>query len=286
MKYESLVAYVNDSIDYYFNETNSNPILSKTMHYSLNGGKKLRPAITLAVLQILDPEHWHSKTQVCLIPEFLHTASLLIDDLPAFDNELERRGQKCLHIVENEGIAYLTAMALVTDALSIAHQHFSAVDNYSDLIQGILQNMSIDKAIEGQLMSTDKLSKDSVQSLDDIVGMIDKKTGSFFEIALLVGWVAGGGDYSKINDVKDLAFNLGLCYQIYDDFIDHDEDVGVSKNYVRCVGKEQSYKDFINYQTNIDTLLSELSLECELFEYIRRLLFQGVYDSLHLSAFY
>lgn len=290
MKYQRLVHHVNDCIDYYLVDSNFNPTIVQGLRHALNGGKRLRPAITLAIMQKLDPTGWQRRSEVCLIPEFLHTASLIIDDLPAFDNATERRGQQCLHLAESEGVVYLTALTLVTEAMAFCHDqldflkqnsngdHETAFKRYESHIQNVLSNLSAEKAVEGQLLSTDALAGDHPVTIDQIVGIIDKKTSSFFEIALVTGWMMGMGDSSKLDKIKDLAFNLGLCYQIYDDFLDYHEDQGCSRNYVVCAGIEQGYKDFIGYQTNVDTLLDDLDLDCELFEYMRKFLFDTVYE--------
>nr|QBK87105.1 MAG: polyprenyl synthetase [Marseillevirus LCMAC201] len=292
MNYPECKELVNQIIKDYLVNTRYDTRIQSGMQYILDGGKRLRPALTLAVLEKLQPNTWYDLKQVCLVPEFIHSSSLVIDDLPAFDNAIKRRGKKCLHLTKGEGLAYLISFNLVTEALMIIHEQLphlkkvytveEAYTQYEGQINNIIANISGTKALGGQLLSTFHTSgdtnlrdmKDGCHKLsrEEICDILYKKTSSFFEIALVIGWIVGHGDMDKIKDVEHIADLLGLCYQIYDDFLDYDEDVSsehFSHNYVYHRGIDTAYKEYLEYQEQMTEGIIKLGLSCPMFDYVK-----------------
>src|SRR3954447_11948984 len=102
-------------------------IISEAMRYSLLGsGKRLRPLLALASAEAIADRLGYSVQSAselalpaaCAL-EFIHTYSLVHDDLPAMDNDTMRRGRPTAHVVFGEGIAILAGDALLTDAFSL-----------------------------------------------------------------------------------------------------------------------------------------------------------------------
>jgi geranylgeranyl diphosphate synthase type II len=69
--------------------------------------------------------------------------------------------------------------------------------------------------------------------------MIDKKTGTLFEISFVFGWLFGGGDLQRLKSIKLAARSFGRAFQISDDFLDFQEDREGS-NLLNCVGIERT----------------------------------------------
>ncbi len=293
MNYPECKELVDTIIAEYLQDTVCDARISAGMGYILDGGKRLRPVLTLAVLEKLLPESWTDFQQVCLVPELIHSSSLVIDDLPAFDNALVRRGKQCVHLAKGEGLAYLLSFNLVTEAVMIVHKQLphlkkaypaeEAYRQYEEQIQNIITNISSKRAIGGQLLSTFHTNGDiNLRDMTDIKppqlsreGICDillKKTSAFFEIALVVGWIVGHGDLERVKEVQELANMLGLCYQIYDDFLDYHEDVNsdhFSHNYVYHRGIDVSYQDFLEYNAKLTVLIENLGLCCPMFDYLQ-----------------
>ena len=270
--------------------------LRQAMDYSLDGGKRLRATITLAVLQQCQPGNWQLFKDSCIVSELVHTSSLVIDDLPAFDNADLRREKKCVHLIYGEGLAYLLSFTMVTEALLILHKQLPimkevygkdiAFEQYEKQIANLVDNISSRKAIGGQLLSTFhtsgktnmrdiKTGEIPKMSKEEICDILYKKTSSFFEIALVTGWTVGNGDVNKLPELRKLGDLLGLCYQIYDDFLDYDEDVNgdnFSHNYVYHRGLKAALVEYHEYEEQVRKLIKELNLECPVFDYFLEML--------------
>ena len=294
MNYPDCKELVNKIIEDYLVNTQYDTRMNSGMQYVLDSGKRLRPALTLAVLEKLQPTSWSDFRQVCLVPEFIHTSSLVIDDLPAFDNALHRRGKKCIHLAKGEGLAYLLSFNLVIEAMLIIHDQLphlkkvypteEAYKQYEEQIHNIITNISGKKALGGQLLSTFHTTGDinlldiknktlPKLSCEEICDILYKKTSSFFQISLVLGWIVGQGDMDKIKDVEHLADLLGLCYQIYDDFMDYHEDVSesdhFSHNYVFHRGIDTAYEEYLGYQEELTKSIIELDLSCPMFDFVK-----------------
>src|SRR5271156_6815227 len=113
MDYEKCKQTVEQTIDKYLSTLDYDSRITDGIKYVLTEGKRLRPAITLSVLEKLQPLKWQEYSKACLIPELIHTASLIIDDFPSFDNAQLRREKECLHLKFGEAIAYLISFTLV-----------------------------------------------------------------------------------------------------------------------------------------------------------------------------
>src|SRR6476619_5798079 len=91
--------------------------VADAMRYSISaGGKRLRPILCLASAEAVGGDWRQAMSAACAI-EFIHTYSLIHDDLPAMDNDTLRRGQPTLHVVAGEGMAILAGDGLLTQAL-------------------------------------------------------------------------------------------------------------------------------------------------------------------------
>ena len=284
MDYSTLSMYVDNCINRYCENLQCDSRLKDGMCYCLSSGKRLRPMLTLSILERLDPTQFDDLVDLCLVPEFVHTASLIIDDLPSFDNATERRGQKCTHLKYGEGFTYLLSMNLIIEAISIINSKVNVLksrfdnaelfEKYQTQLTSLVTTMGMFGAIEGQLLSTfhtngsinvSEMDVNNVPKLSkkEICNILIKKTSSFFELTLTIGWIFGGGELTKLDDVRSVARYLGLCYQINDDFEDYEEDLKhFSHNYVYHRGRAKAERDFSKYyrrclrraqRLNIDT---------------------------------
>src|SRR5437762_8902938 len=93
--------------------------LADAMRYSVAaGGKRLRPILCLASAEAVDGDRRMAMPAACAL-EFIHTYSLIHDDLPAMDDDTLRRGQPTLHVVAGEGMAILAGDGLLTEAFAL-----------------------------------------------------------------------------------------------------------------------------------------------------------------------
>src|SRR4029077_5830267 len=82
------------------------------------GGKRLRPILCLASAEAVGGHRVLAMPAACAL-EFIHTYSLIHDDLPAMDNDTLRRGMPTLHVVAGEGMAILAGDGLITEAFAL-----------------------------------------------------------------------------------------------------------------------------------------------------------------------
>ena len=191
--------------------------LEEAMRYSLQpGGKRIRPVLCLAVAEAAGASIADALPAAAAI-ELVHTFSLVHDDLPALDDDDERRGRPSAHVAFGEGVALLAGDALLAEALRLALTYES-----SDIARE-LANATLGM-IAGQY-------RDITGDDADLEALHRLKTGRLFIAAVRMGLdVAGVEDEAR---TPWLAFgdDVGLLFQVVDDVLDAD-------GYVERLGRE------------------------------------------------
>lgn len=227
--------------------------LRDACEYALtNGGKRFRPLIVLLIGEGLGFEL--PLYEAALSVEFFHTASLIVDDLPCMDNEEERRSKPTLHKVYGETIALLASFALITAAFEKIYQNgVSMSQTRAPFCHGSDRACMI--ALESASKCSGILGATGGQfwdlfphghSLEFFKQLIYKKTVTLFEVSFIYGWVFGGGDFVRLPLVKEMAYHLGMAFQIADDIADlfQDEAKQREMNIARFLGKERAFQVF------------------------------------------
>ena len=125
--------------------------LVDALKYALTGGKRFRPLLVILTAKIFRKDLKLALPYACAV-EFLHTYSLIHDDLPAMDNADKRRGQPSLHKSFDEATAILTGDALLTEAFALAVSHQRKSFNTALLIQLLVQTAGGRGMIGGQIL--------------------------------------------------------------------------------------------------------------------------------------
>jgi geranylgeranyl pyrophosphate synthase len=233
--------------------------IRRAMAYAVqSGGKRFRPALVWMVAEAL-----HSTVSVdraALSVEFFHVSSLIIDDLPCMDNDDYRRGVATTHKAFAEHIAILASFALTaagfelicgvptknnSEALPIAfHEASRAVG-----LHGLIGGQQLDLA-------------PSDDSGDAILRLIDLKTGVLFRLCFVLGWLFGGGDRSRLDEVRQLATFFGRAFQIMDDIddIDQDRQAGKRGNFALVFGLQYALDEVRSYIDRFCVLAQTLGL--------------------------
>ena len=135
---EFLIRIINDRINEYLKEYGDTPaVLKKAMVYSMaNSGKRFRPVLCLAVAKSLGKDYELVLPAACAL-EFIHTYSLIHDDLPAVDNDDFRRGRLTCHKKFGEDIAILAGDAIFAEAFNII---LSKQESPPDILIKVLKN--------------------------------------------------------------------------------------------------------------------------------------------------
>lgn len=216
-------AVVSDRLKYLLSENLESDVLD-AMNYSVsNGGKRLRPIISMEFAKACNGNVEAALDFGCAI-EMIHTYSLIHDDLPCMDNDDMRRGKPSCHIAFGEDTALLAGDALLTDAFGVLASVKNVPD--SNIIRAVMFSSAfagINGMVGGQVLdlSIEKCSP----TVDEVLKMYSLKTCGLIKAAAVLGCLSANGyDEKLIISAIDYAENLGIAFQIQDDILDIEGD--------------------------------------------------------------
>lgn len=242
----SLLSYIPDAKDGQFS-------VAEAMQYSLiNGGKRIRPVLALEFARACGGSRDDCLACACAL-EYIHTYSLIHDDLPCMDNDDLRRGKPSCHKQFDEATALLAGDALLTHAFEIVSDCDLSDDKKVMAISLLSQNSGVAGMIGGQVI--DLLFEQGNPALKDLLTVYKLKTGALISAACLLGCISAGASSEQLSAASKFAYSLGIAFQIQDDILDiiGDQDklgkpVGSDadnskKTYVSIVGIEKAKQD-------------------------------------------
>ena len=193
--------------------------LYESMSYSLmQGGKRIRPILSKAVLEMLHKNPADYKEFLCAM-ECIHTYSLVHDDLPAMDNDDYRRGNLTNHKVYGDGMAILAGDGLLTYAFQLCSENTTAsAEQKIKAIQCLATAAGPEGMVGGQAF--DLLSEGKHIPLEELKVLHSGKTGALFNAAIELGLILSNADQAKYAAYMTYANCLGLLFQITDDILD------------------------------------------------------------------
>lgn len=192
----------------------------KPMLYSLkNGGKRLRPLLLLAILEIYSMDDVKKGLKTAIALEYIHTYSLIHDDLPAMDNDDLRRGQPTNHIQFDEATAILAGDALLTDAFAV----IAADDLLNDQQKlRLMEQLSLAAGSQGMVagqMKDIEGEKNEI-TLVQLQQIHHLKTGQLFIFAARAAAIISNLDSDSSLALNKFAEHFGIAYQIHNDLMD------------------------------------------------------------------
>lgn len=193
-------------------------IVAEAMKYSLlNGGKRLRPVFCLEFAKMCSCDRKDALDFACAV-EYIHTYSLIHDDLPCMDDDDYRRGKPSCHKKFGEATALLAGDGLLTQAFQIIGD-CDLSDSKKVLATRLLaQNSGVSGMIGGQVI--DLKYESETPDLKQLLSVHRLKTGALISASCLLGCIAAGADNDKISAASRFAYNLGIAFQIKDDILD------------------------------------------------------------------
>lgn len=228
----------------YLQEISNKKLLESILYSFKSGGKRFRPAMSLAVAEMLKMPV-NTVLPWCLALEMIHTYSLIHDDLPCMDNDDFRRGKPTNHKVFGESLALLAGDALLTEAFTVLAKHYGAADNLPQLIRELTQISGLQGMIGGQFLDMEAQGFD----LQSITQMHNLKTG-----ALISGCFSGPGILKDLTSdqqrqIKSIGLEVGFLFQAKDDILDAHEKNQESKSIIPLLGNLKSAQDFIEQRS-------------------------------------
>lgn len=196
--------------------TVANPHLRAAMAYSVDaGGKRLRPLLLLSIVAMYDGVVAEALPAATAL-EFVHTYSLIHDDLPAMDNDDLRRGQPTNHKQFGEALAILAGDALLTDAFAILSQHYP--EKGAALVQILAEAAGSSGMVAGQVLDMD--GEQTQYDLATLKQMHQAKTGALIQAGVAMGSLFVAIPEADQVALADFAAAFGLGFQIKDDIND------------------------------------------------------------------
>lgn len=194
----------------------------EAMRYSaLAGGKRLRPFLTVESAKLFGVNPDAAMMTAAAI-EFVHTYSLVHDDLPAMDNDDFRRGRPSCHKQFGEAAAILAGDALLTYAFEVLSNPMVHADANvrCELIRSVARAAGVRGMVGGQMMDLD--AEHQSMEIEEVIRLQRLKTGELFAVSCEVGAILGKAPDQLRARLQRYAHDLGLAFQITDDLLDEE----------------------------------------------------------------
>jgi len=196
------------------------PRLAAAMRYAVLGpGKRIRPALVLEAFRAAGGRDLAAVLPFCAGIEFIHTFSLVHDDLPSMDNDDFRRGRPSLHRKFDEATAILAADGLFALAFEVCARAPGPAELKIAAIRAICHAVGPSGMTGGQLM--DIAGKSEVRSSkSEVLKTHQKKTAEFIAAAIVAGAILGGAPPAIQRRLDTAGLALGMLFQMTDDLLD------------------------------------------------------------------
>ena len=204
--------------------------IAKGMEYAvLNGGKRLRPFLLFATLDLLN-EDISKGVKSAIALEMIHSYSLVHDDLPALDNDDYRRGKLTTHKVFGEAEGILIGDSLLTYAFYVLSQknlELLSSEQIVNIISKTSEYAGIDGMIGGQMI--DIQSENKKIDLETLKYIHSHKTGKLIKLPIEIACIIANVEKDKREFLEEYADLIGIAFQVKDDILDVEgtfEDLG------------------------------------------------------------
>jgi geranylgeranyl diphosphate synthase type II len=213
--------------------------IHRAMRYSLfAGGKRIRPLLCLAAADAVSDSIDGAVTAASTL-EFIHTYSLIHDDLPALDNDDYRRGKLTCHKVFGEAIAILAGDALLTLAFQVLGASLTVSERQRTMlvaelataagtVGGMIGGQVAD--LEGEGLTPDAALLESIHRA---------KTGALLRASVRMGAIYAGANFLYLSALSAFGEHIGLAFQMIDDILDVEES---SEALGKTAGKDAQQK--------------------------------------------
>ncbi|WP_404330843.1 polyprenyl synthetase family protein [Mesobacillus maritimus] len=253
------------------------PIIDAANYSLMGDGKRLRPIMTW----VIGINHYGlEKSAIAPLLrslEYMHTASLIFDDLPSQDNASTRRGRQTLHQVYNIAIAELTGLFLTQKAVE---EQASLEQFDSKTVLKLVQYSAqiTTKICNGQVMDLE--SKGKSLTLEQLNTMCFYKTGIAFEASLIMPAILAQANQVEMEALKKFSYHAGIAFQIKDDLLDVEGDQNLlgkpsgkdaeNKNstFVSIMGKEGAKKAMWEHYCLGMEILKEVPLKTSFLKHL------------------
>ena len=199
--------------------------VAEAVEYAVfSGGKRLRPAVAFASGEAVAFEG-EALDRIACAAEFIHTASLIVDDLPCMDDSSERRGRPAVHTAFGEATAILASDALIVEA-------FGVCAGMPEVVRALARAVGAGGMVGGQARDLQLKERASRQETEDAER---RKTASLFRFSAEAPALAAGAEPETVSALAGYGETLGRLFQLTDDLLDLGHE---GPNLARLLGRE------------------------------------------------
>lgn len=245
--------------------------LMDAMRYSVMApGKRLRP-ILMAETARMFSEDVPELPYFCAAIEFIHSYSLVHDDMPCIDNDEYRRGRKTTHAVYGETTALLAGDGLLNFAYETASASFEVTKNpvkAAKALSVLAKKAGIFGMVGGQAVDVECEKTNNPLTKEKLLYIHENKTGALIEASMMIGGILAGASDEDMKKLEKAASDIGIAFQIRDDILDvegsfeefgkpigSDEENG-KDTYVTLFGLEKAKEDVKMYSERALSILN------------------------------
>ncbi len=203
---------------YCTDEFGKQSLIFESMNYSVKaGGKRLRPILMLETFKLFGEDEEKVYPFMAAI-EFIHTYSLVHDDLPAMDDDEFRRGKKTTHAKFGEDIGILAGDGLLNMAYEIMSDTVVKNPSAAKAMAVIAKKAGAYGMVGGQ--TVDVVNEGKKLDIETINYIHNLKTAALIEASMMTGAILGGATDEQVLQIESIAKNIGMAFQIQDDILD------------------------------------------------------------------
>ncbi len=245
--------------------------IHEAMRYSVfAGGKRLRPILCIESARLFADSHdaavKAAMPAACAV-EFIHTYSLIHDDLPALDNDDLRRGKPTCHKQFGEAMAILAGDALLTLAFETLTRSTIEAERRVRMIAEVATAAGTVRGMVGGQVADIEAERKKVD-LGELEYIHQSKTAALIRASVLAGAISGGARAEDVERLRRFGDAIGWAFQIVDDILDVEES---SAALGKTAGKDQAqqkatYPSLLGLEESRDTasdLLGKASAELD-----------------------
>ena len=251
-KFKSQINLIEIEIDKYINSLGDNSIYDSVKYFLKLPSKRVRPLFTLLTNALYNNDHSFA-IPAALSNEMFHNFTLLHDDI--MDSSKKRRGFDTVHEKWNVNQAILSGDSMLIMATKFLDFYDSKIQK--DLLK--LFNSTALEVCEGQQLDIEFENKSDID-FDDYIDMITKKTSVLIASSIKMGGIINELDKDELNCLYDIGLNLGIAFQIQDDYLDLFGDE-------KIIGKKVGLDVINNKKTALHHLFVNQAPKTELSKY-------------------
>lgn len=269
VKYNEYLHFFEESLELRFSSLDKSApkVILDAMNYAVEGGgKRVRPVLCYATSEMLGGDI-KDVQELALAIEFIHSYSLVHDDLPAMDNDDYRRGKFSTHKQFGEAIGILAGDALLNYAFETLFDKKDVSENYFNAARIIAEYAGYAGMIGGQVF--DLLNEKNANANEkDLYGIYLNKTAKLITAPILAASCMQNKKH--FDELKEYGYHLGILFQITDDLMDafgtleeigktpHKDDAEDKLTSIKVFGAEGARRKAEEHYLKAKTIIKEI----------------------------